>query len=51
MSEVDSNKRGCYGKVDPPGLRRLSRKTRSIRKRGITEGPTTPEIEFNSIFF
>ena len=39
MPELDSNKRGSYGNIDPPGMRRLPGRPRSNRKRGITEGP------------
>lgn len=39
MPELDSNNRGCYGKIDPPILRRLPGRPRINRKRGVTVGP------------
>ncbi|XP_057444251.1 uncharacterized protein LOC130736432 [Lotus japonicus] len=39
MPELDTNNRGCYGKIDPPALKRLPGRPRINRKRGTTEGP------------
>ncbi|KAJ1406839.1 Zinc finger, SWIM-type [Sesbania bispinosa] len=39
MPELDTNNRGCYRKIDPSVLRRLSGRPRINRKRGLIEGP------------
>lgn len=39
MPKPDTNNRGCYGKIDPPALKRLPGRPRINRKRGATEGP------------
>ncbi|KAJ1424167.1 Zinc finger, SWIM-type [Sesbania bispinosa] len=42
MPELDINNRGCYGKIDPPTLRRLPGRPRINRKRSVIEGAAGP---------